>query len=95
MTKISTASEVIARRDALSPSAEGALKIIQSKLIDSEWVRAFSPNYQTFFPRNFSFTKIDIVYVENAMKEAGYVDVSLKKCGDDSGFVLSFSLPNE
>ena len=94
MTEISTASEVIARRDALSPSAENAPKTIQSKLIDSEWVRVYSPNYTVFFDYGISFTKSDIAYVEKAMLDAGYIKVSLEKRGDESGSsVLRFSLP--
>lgn len=89
-----TAQEVIARRDAISPACEEALDLIHKKLTDSEWVRAFSSDFQIFFPSAIQLTKGDVAYVEQALLEAGYVDCRVFQGQDDDFYAALFSLPS-
>lgn len=71
-----TAKEVRDRWEAVSPVTNLILTDIKNKLIDSEYVRKFAPNFTMSFT-GYSPTVGDNNAIVQTLKEAGYEDVRI------------------
>lgn len=71
-----TAKEVRDRWEAVSPASQHILTNIKEKLIDSEYVRQFAPNF-TISITGCSPTVGDKTEIVWTLRHAGYVDVQV------------------
>lgn len=90
-----TAKEVRDRWEAVSPVTNLILTDIKNKLIDSEYVRKFAPNF-TISITGCSPTVGDKTEIVRTLEQAGYVDIKVTVSEESSRpkiTSVSFKLP--